>query len=344
LRKIFFIFLSVSLLLAVSLSAQKKTEVSIKFGKQEGLIRIVIAAEESFINKAKVTTSPSQTKVEFTEAFNLTAQKDAPFEILQADKTLVINTKQQGEIKFFRLSSPTRLVLDIQKKEIQKEKQTEKKIEKQAEPTDKQLEKQPEKQPVPILPRVIVIDAGHGGYDFGMTDGDVSEKDVSLSLAKDLGAILSKKGKKVFLTRKVDQYISIAERINLVNQKSPDAFICLHSSVSEKFVLYSPKFDEQASNEIADFYSISSRQRKYIGKSKSLSASIGKAVEDEFKTEIVRREMSLPLLNSVGAPSVLIEVPSPKFMAYDQQTRMRLENSIVNGLSLYGQKQVQSEN
>jgi len=67
-------------------------------------------------------------------------------------------------------------------------------------------------------------------------------------------------------------------------------------------------------------------------------------VEDEFRTEIVRREMSLPILNSVGAPSVLIEVPSPKFMTYDQQIRMRIENSIVNGLLLYGQKQVQSEN
>ena len=333
-KKIFFVFLSISLLLSVSLSAEKKTEVSVKFSKQEGLIRVVFEAEESFINKTKVITLSSQIKIQFPESFNLTAQKDLPFEVTPSDKLLVINLKEQGEIKFFRLSSPARLVFDIQKKEMQKDKQTEKKIEKQ---TEKTAEKQPEKQPVPILSRVFVIDAGHGGYDFGITSGDISEKDISLSLAKDLNTVLSKKGKKVFLTRKVDQYISLADRINLVNQKSPDVFISLHFSISENFILYSPKFDEQGSNEIVDFYSISSRQRKYIEKSKALSVSIGKAIGDEFKTDIIRREMPLPLLNSAGAPSVLIELPSPKFMVYDQQMRARLENSIINGVATYGQ-------
>ena len=316
--------------MAVSLSAEKKTEVSVKFSKQEGLVRVVFEAEESFINKTKVITLSSQIKIQFPESFDLTAQKDLPFEVTPSDKLLVINLKEQGEIKFFRLSSPARLVFDIQKKEMQKEKQTEKKIE-------KQTEKTAEKQPVPIMSKVFVIDAGHGGYDFGITSGDVSEKDISLSLAKDLNTILSKKGKKVFLTRKVDQYISLADRINLVNQKSPDVFISLHSSMSEKFILYSPKFEEQGSNEIVDFYSISSRQRKYIEKSKALSVSIGKAIEDEFKTDIIRREMPLPLLNSAGAPSVLIELPSPKFIVYDQQMRARLGNSIINGVTTYGQ-------
>src|SRR4030043_276738 len=283
--------------MAASISAQKKIEVSVKFSKQEGLIRVVFEAEESFINKTKVITLSSQIKIQFPESFNLTAQKDLPFEVTPSDKLLVINLKEQGEIKFFRLSSPARLVFDIQKKEIQKEKQTEKKIEKQAE---KQTEKTAEKQPVPILSRVFVIDAGHGGYDFGITSGDVSEKDISLSLAKDLSTILSRKNKKVFLTRKVDQYISLADRINLVNQKSPDVFISLLSSISEKFILYSPKFEEQGSNEIVDFYSISSRQRKYIEKSKALSVSIGKAIEDEFKPVIICRDLPLPLLNSVA--------------------------------------------
>jgi N-acetylmuramoyl-L-alanine amidase len=314
LKKIFFVFLSISLLLSVSLSAQKKIEVSVKFSKQEGLMRIVFEAEESFINKAKVTISSPQIKIEFPETFNLTGQKDLPFELVPSEKLLVINLKEKGEIKFFRLSSPARLVFDVQKKEIQKGKQT-----------------------APILSKVFVIDAGHGGYDFGITSGDVSEKDISLSLAKDLSTVLSKKGKKVFLTRKVDQYISLADRINLVNQKSPDVFISLHFSISENFILYSPKFEEQDSNEIVDFYSLSSRQKKYIEKSKALSDSIEKAIKDEFKTNVIRREMPLPILNSVGAASVLIELPSARFMVYDQQMRARLENSIINGVAAYGQ-------
>lgn len=300
--------------MAVSLYAQKKTEVLLKFSKQEGLMRIVLEADEACISKAKVTPSSSQIKIEFPEPFNLKAQKDLPFETVPADKSLIINLKEKGDIKAFKLSSPARLVLDIQKKEPQSEKQT-----------------------AVILSNVFVIDAGHGGYDFGITYGDTSEKDISLNFVKDLGNALMKKGKKVFLMRKVDQYISLADRINLVNQKSPDIFISFHSSMSNNFIIYSPKLEEQSSNEITDFYSLSSKQKKYIGKSKALSDSIEKAIKDEFKADIIRREMPLPILNSVGAPSVLIEYPSPRFIVYDQQTRIRLINSIMNGIAAYGQ-------
>ena len=298
----------------VSLYAQKKTEVLLKFSKQEGLIRIVFEAEESFVNKTKITTLPSQIKIEFPGSFTLRTQKDLPFEVVPKGELLIIELKEKNEIKFFRLSSPARLVFDIQKKELQLEKQS-----------------------ILILSKVFIIDAGHGGYDFGITSGDVSEKDISLSLAKDLSAAFSKKGKKVFLTRKTDQYVSLTDRINFVNQKNPDVFISLHFSMSEKFVLYSPKFEEQGSNEMVDLYNLSSRQKKYIGKSKALSESIGKAIKDEFKADVSYMEMPLPLLNSVGAPCVLIELPSPGFMVYDQQVRSKLVNSIISGITLYGQ-------
>jgi N-acetylmuramoyl-L-alanine amidase len=300
--------------MAVSLSAQKKTEVLLKFSKQEDIIRIVFEGEERFINNSKIRTSPSKIKIEFPGLFTMKAPEDLPFEIVATDKFLVINLKEKGEIKFFSLSSPARLVFDVQKKE-----------------------KQTETQSAPIISKVFVVDAGHGGYDFGITSGDVSEKDVSLGMAKDLGKVLLKKGKKVFLTRKVDQYISLNDRINFVNQKSPDVFISFHSSMSEDFIVYSPKFEEQGSDEIIDSYSLSARQKKYVKKSKLLSDSIEGMIKEEFKANVIRREIPLPILNSVSAPSVLIELPSPGFLVYDQQMRGRLINSILNGIVAYGQ-------
>ncbi len=309
LKRGFFLFL-VLLVTTVPLLAQKKTEVLLKFSKQEGLIRIVFESEESFITKTKATTSPSQIKIEFPGPFNLIAQKDTPFKVAPTDTSLVINLEEKGEVKLLRLSSPARLVFDIQKSE---------------------------KQAVQILSRVFVIDAGHGGYDFGIASGDAKEKDLSLGLAQDLDTSLSKKGKKVFLTRKVDQYMSLIERIKFVNQKTPDVFLSLHSSMSENFVLYVAKFKDEGSDEIVDLYSLSSRQKKYIGKSKALSENIGKALKDEFKKSIIYREMPLPILNSTSAPSVVVEFPSPGSVVYDQQMRARLINSIINGLAAYGQ-------
>ena len=199
------------------------------------------------------------------------------------------------------------------------------------------MEKQTEKQPATIIPRVFIIDAGHGGYDFGITFGNTSEKEISLRLAKELNAALSKKGKKVFLIRQADQYLSLSERIHFVNQKNADIFISLHASTSGNFVLYSPKLEEQASNEPVDLYSVSSKQRKYTVKSRALSESIEKAIRNEFKMNLQRRELPVPLLDAAGAPAVFMEYPSPQFLTYDQQTKTRLINALLTGLAAYGQ-------
>jgi len=328
LKRIFIIFLCIFLFIAIPLHAQKKTDLLLKFSKQEGTVRIVFEAEDVFINNAKVTTSPSQIKIDFPELFNLTSPKEFPFELTPVDKTLSINVKEKGEIKFFRLSSPARLVFDFY---------TSKKEPKADNQALKQAEPHPVKQPAQVISKSFVIDAGHGGYDFGIRFETASEKDMGLDLAKDLNALLTKKGKKVFLVRKADQYVSLSERINFVNQKNPDVFISLHFSLSRNFVIYSPRLDEQGLNETADTYSLSAKQKKFIEKSRLLSGSIGKALKDEFKGEVVQREMPLPILRSAGAPSVLIECPSPAFVAYDQQMKTRLINSIVNGIAAYGQ-------
>jgi len=301
--------LLIALLMTVPLFAQKKTDVLLKFSTQDRIIRIVLQSEEPFLTNAKTTTSPSQIKIEFPGPFQLKAQEALPFEVLPADKLLTINLKEKGEIKLFKLSSPARIVLDIQRGE---------------------------KQPVQIPSKIFVIDAGHGGYDYGITSNDMKEKDISLGLAQDLDTTLSKRGKKVFLTRKGDQHMSLIERIKFANQKTPDIFLSFHSSMSENFVLYLAKFKE-GSNEPVDQYSLLSRQRKYIGKSKALYENIGKALKDEFKKSVVFREMSLPILNSIGTAAVVVEYPSPKFIAYDQPMKTRLINAIINGLAAYGQ-------
>jgi N-acetylmuramoyl-L-alanine amidase len=305
-----------------------------KFSRQGDFMRIVFEAEETFMKNTKSATTPFQIKAEFPGPFLLPLEKDLPFEVIVTDRSVVINLKEKNEIKFFTLSSPARLVFDIRKNAVQAEKQPEKPAEKQPE---KPAEKQTEKQPMSDISKVFVIDAGHGGYDFGITFGNTSEKEISLNLAKELHAALSKKGKKVLLIRQADQYLSLSERIAFVNQRHPDIFISLHASTSGNFVLYSPKLEEQTPNEPVNFYSVSSKQRKYIGKSKALSESIEKAIKNEFKRNIQRRELPLPLLDAVGAPAVFMEYPSPEFLTYDQQTKTRLINALLTGLAAYGQ-------
>jgi len=312
-KKVFLIFF-ILFVSVFPLSAQKKGMVSLKFSSQETSLRVVLEAEESFLTRTKVTMSSTQIKAEFPEAYTLTSPEGPPFELIPAEKSLLMNFRGKGETKMFKLSSPARIVFDIQKEAIPAQ-----------------------KQPSFVLARGLGIDAGHGGYDFGITFGSTSEKEVMLTLAKDLNAFLAKKGKKTFLTRRADQYISLGERISLINQKNPDVLISLHASTSQAFVLYSPRFEEQASTEPADFYSLSARQRKYVQKSKALAESIGKSLKDAFKADILQREMPLPLLNSIASPCILVEVPSPKYVLYDQQMRGKVVNALINGVTAYEQ-------
>ena len=231
--------------------------------------------------------------------------------LISQDKALTINLKEQYEVRFFRLAAPARLVFDIHTQGASRG------------------------QGRGIRKNVVVLDAGHGGYDFGITRGGINEKDLTLSIAKELARALSKKGKKVFTMRKVDQFISLADRIHYVNKKNPGIFISLHASRLPTFVLYSPRYDEQGPRVPEEAYRIDAKQVGFVSRSRMLAEGLAKSLNEEYKTEVIHRKMPLPLLHSVGAPAVYIEVPSPESSVYNEEAKTRLVNTLIKGIGIY---------
>lgn len=78
--------------------------------------------------------------------------------------------------------------------------------------------------------KVIVLDPGHGGIDSGaIGPSGLMEKDVTLSIAKDLERELSKTiNSLVILTRTDDTYVSLKERTNVANRHAADLFLSIH--------------------------------------------------------------------------------------------------------------------
>jgi N-acetylmuramoyl-L-alanine amidase len=76
----------------------------------------------------------------------------------------------------------------------------------------------------------IVIDAGHGGSDPGTSGQTSKEKDVSLAIAKELGATINKylPDVKVIYTRTDDNFIGLDERARIANKNGADLFISIH--------------------------------------------------------------------------------------------------------------------
>jgi N-acetylmuramoyl-L-alanine amidase len=80
---------------------------------------------------------------------------------------------------------------------------------------------------------LIVVDAGHGGVDNGMTGPlrggpKIYEKDITLAIAKRLGAQLKDRGVDVVYTRTTDTLIALDDRGRIANKTKGDLFLSVH--------------------------------------------------------------------------------------------------------------------
>ncbi len=78
----------------------------------------------------------------------------------------------------------------------------------------------------------ITIDAGHGGKDPGCMHNKLIEKDLTLAMAKAIGAGLERRGFKVVYTRTGNQYHALDVRTRKANEHKTDLFISLHYNAS----------------------------------------------------------------------------------------------------------------
>jgi len=76
--------------------------------------------------------------------------------------------------------------------------------------------------------KTVIIDPGHGGYEPGTQNAHGQEKVYTMKLALKLKALLERKGFKVAMTRKGDEYVSLGERVRRANQHSNAVFVSLH--------------------------------------------------------------------------------------------------------------------
>ena len=81
--------------------------------------------------------------------------------------------------------------------------------------------------------QLVVVDAGHGGVDPGMRGPiyggpKIVEKDVTLDVAKRVGAALNRRGIDVKYTRTTDTLIALDDRGRIANEAHADLFVSIH--------------------------------------------------------------------------------------------------------------------
>ncbi|MDP2261111.1 MAG: N-acetylmuramoyl-L-alanine amidase [Caulobacter sp.] len=214
-------------------------------------------------------------------------------------------------------------------------------------------------------PRVVVIDAGHGGRDPGAIGSRTHEKDITLAAARALKARLEKSGRyKVVLTRTGDDYVPLDGRVKIARGADADLFISLHAdsgpsadirgasvyTLSEKgerrvasvlgkddwLMPASLGADRTVSDILLDLTQRSTRNRSAI-----FAEMLLKHIGDE--TELLRRshrDANLAILLAPDVPAVLLEMgfinnPEDERALSDPRRRARLMDAVGDAIDAW---------
>lgn len=141
----------------------------------------------------------------------------------------------------------------------------------------------------PINKKYIVIDAGHGGNDFGAIHGEILEKNISLSVAKEIQKINESQDKyEVILTRDSDSAPTLAERTDMINKLNPEMVISLHVNSSPQ--------KERSDNGFEVYVQNSDVSKELAGK-----------IYKKFNARKIE-ERNLHMLRETKAAAVLVEL------------------------------------
>lgn len=184
---------------------------------------------------------------------------------------------------------------------------------------------------------VVVLDAGHGGYDSGSSSNgeQFHEKDITLSITKKVGTYLEKKGIKVIYTRESDDVSwgsnnvkDLQARIRISEQTMPDLFLSLHLNSYEDSSIsgFETWIDANDQNMVRFVHTLHQQIN-------ALAYSKDRGIKD------VNRE-PLQVISENDAPSALLElgyITSDQDLNYltQSQTQDKLANAIGKAIVTY---------
>lgn len=192
---------------------------------------------------------------------------------------------------------------------------------------------------LPLLNKVIYIDAGHGGIDPGTIYKDIYEKDINLEICNKLQKKLESLGAIVYMTRYGDYDLSnnyaisrkksdLNNRAKIINKSNADMYISIHlNSISSSTWSGAQVFYDDVNKN-----------------NKELALLMQKQLKKDLGTKRKVKELTNMLLNrKVTIPGILIEVgflsnPNDRYLLQQSSYQDKIVKSITNGVLNYYQK------
>lgn len=321
----------VNLFASASVQAE---QIRLRYSLKDNVLRIVLQADTNrYISKAKVYSTYSLVKVEFPGEFTLQPEKVdyERFEYNKKGKNLYLNIKDLRWIKLLRLKSPPRLVIDAYLKGFK-----EKPVVPEEKSTPEEGKTVPQgKQPLSRVKLTrIVIDPGHGGRNLGLYTSHYSEKSIVLRVARTLRYLLRRQGRRVYMTRTSDRYVSLMRRIMYIRKRHPDLMISIHMSTSNNFVIYTePAY--QLGNE--ERFLLRYSQQGFVKESERVAKAIGDGLLERFNVGVLYRKLDIPVVSFTAAPALVIELPGAEFFDYTGDNIRDISKVLLKAIQSYEQ-------
>ncbi|MEP6928100.1 MAG: N-acetylmuramoyl-L-alanine amidase [Ginsengibacter sp.] len=186
----------------------------------------------------------------------------------------------------------------------------------------------------------VVIDAGHGGSDNGVIENNISEKDLTLSIAKDIKEMNKNENLDIILSRADDKLLTPQERIKFAEASKADLFVSIHTDAEA---------NKNANSGLYIF--IPKNDNSYLEKSKILGTSIIQSFINNYQLNVAndlqQREKGVWILKANQFPSVLIEagfLTTQKDFNYltNPENQQTIARNILNGIEKYAQLNIGS--
>ena len=143
--------------------------------------------------------------------------------------------------------------------------------------------------------KIIVIDAGHGGKDFGAKINDEMESKIVESISKKIRLLNVKDDIEIVLLREDDSYIGLNERLEKINEINPDLLISLHINTSNKT-------EKNGVNAYA------SKQNNFYEKSLEIAEDLIDKISNEKLSKGEVKDGNFYIIKNSKCPAILLEV------------------------------------
>lgn len=303
-KKIFSVFaFTLFVLTTLSFAQEQNNKIILHVGRHSEFIRFVfIFQDENLLNSISANLTkerkiqvlvPSDKLVEFNGKLIKDRESGRDFTIERTENAIYIEIPNIKNIKSFKLSSPNRFVLDVYTSEdYQGELKTKRDV-------------------------FLVIDPGHGGKDKGIVGKNTSEKDITLSISKEIASKLAQRGVKVALTRAFDEDLTLKKRVKISGKAN--FFLSIHLSNNDVFRIYYRTVKSPDS-------------KKEPPQVEALVNILKKKLERNFSLPVYTETLPIYLVNQAKSQAVLIELPN-RTIFNDKKFNSKIGDTIAESIS-----------